>query len=88
MRGFPGVWKLPLLRLPSQDRSLSLTLLSLFHLLYFVLPPFKENGLLFWCLMSSASDQKLFVVFAQRSNDLLMNSWGRKWSPRPILLPS
>ena len=25
-----------------------------------------------------------FVVFAQRSNDLLMNLLGRKWSPHPI----
>ena len=30
VRGFPGVWKLPLLRLPSRDGSVSLTLLSLF----------------------------------------------------------
>ena len=30
VRGFPGVWKLPLLQLPSQDRSLSLAHLSLF----------------------------------------------------------
>ena len=30
VRGFPGVWKLPLFRLPSQDGSPSLTLLSLF----------------------------------------------------------
>ena len=30
VRGFPRVWKLPLLSLPSQDGSLSLTLLSLF----------------------------------------------------------
>ena len=30
VRGFPGVWKLPLLRLPSWDGSLSLALLSLF----------------------------------------------------------
>ena len=30
VRGFPCVWKLPLLGLPSQDVSLSLTLLSLF----------------------------------------------------------
>ena len=30
VRGFPGVWKLPLLGLPSWDRSPSLTLLSLF----------------------------------------------------------
>ena len=30
VRGFPGFWKLPLLRLPSWDGSLSLTLLSLF----------------------------------------------------------
>ena len=48
VRGFPGVWKLPLLRLPSQDGSPSLTLSSLFFLLYFVLPPFEDNGLLFW----------------------------------------
>ena len=47
VRGFPGVWKLPLLRLLSQDGSPSLALLSL-YLLYFVLPPFKDNGLLFW----------------------------------------
>ena len=30
VRGFPGVWKLPLLQLPSQDGSPSLALLSLF----------------------------------------------------------
>ena len=36
------------LRLPSRDRALSLPLLSLFGLLYFFLPPFEENGLLFW----------------------------------------
>ena len=48
VRVFPGVWKLlSFLRLPSPDGSLSLTLLS-FYLLYFVLPPFKDNGLLFW----------------------------------------
>ena len=27
---------------------------------YFFLPPFEDNGLLFWCLMSSAGIQKLF----------------------------
>ena len=26
-----------------------------------------------------------FVEVAQHSNDLLMNLWGRKWSPCPIL---
>ena len=31
-----------------------------FYLLYFVLPPFKDNGWLSGCLMSSASIQKLF----------------------------
>ena len=29
-----------------------------------------------------------FVEFAQHSNDLLMNLWGRKWSPHPIPPPS
>ena len=43
VRVFPGVWKLLFfLRLPSWDGSPSL------HLLVFSLPPFKDNGLLFW----------------------------------------
>ena len=47
MRRFPGVWKLLFpSQFPPQDGSLSLFCLS-FCLLYFVLPPFKENGLLF-----------------------------------------
>ena len=37
------------LRLPSQDGAPSLPLLSFFFcLLYFFLPPFEDNGLLFW----------------------------------------
>ena len=45
--GFPGVWKLPLLRLPSQDGSPSLTLLSLFtfYILSYLL---LKTMLLFW----------------------------------------
>ena len=53
---------------------------------YFVLPPFKEKGCLSGCLVSSAGIQKLFC--AHHSNDLLMNLWGRKWCPHPILMPS
>ena len=48
MTVFPGVWKPLFLRLPSWDGALSLPLLSFFCLLYFFLPPFKDNGLLFW----------------------------------------
>ena len=49
VRVFPGVWKLlSFLRLPSWDGAPSLPLLSLF--LYFFLPPFKDNGLLFLVL--------------------------------------
>ena len=64
VRGFPGVWKLRLLRLPSRDGSPSLTLLSLS--LSFIFCPFiycllsKTMGCFSGCLMSSASDQKLF----------------------------
>ena len=48
VRRFPGVWKLlSFLRLPSQDGSPSLPLLSLFYLLYIILPLFKDNGLPF-----------------------------------------
>ena len=60
VREFTGVWKLPLLRLPSRDGSLSLTLLSLFLSFYFILPPFEDNGCFSGHLMSSASNQKLF----------------------------
>ena len=49
VRVFPSVLKLlSFLRLPSWDRSQSLPLLPLFYLLYFLLPPFKDNGLPFW----------------------------------------
>ena len=48
VRVFPGIWKPLFLRLPSWDGALSLPLLSFFCLLYFFLPPFKDNGLLFW----------------------------------------
>ena len=50
VRVFPGVWKLlSFYRLPSQDGSLSLLLLTLFlSFIYFFLPPFEDNGLLFW----------------------------------------
>ena len=50
VRVFPGVWKLvSFLRLPSWDGALSLPLLSLFFVFYiFFLPPFEDNGLLFW----------------------------------------
>ena len=49
VRVFPGVWKLlSFLRLSSWDRSPSLPLCLSFYLLYFFLPPFEDNGLLFW----------------------------------------
>ena len=46
VRLFPGVWKLlSFLRLPSGDRAPSL---PLFVFGIFFLPPFEDNGLLFW----------------------------------------
>ena len=49
VRVFPGVWKLlSFLKLPSWDGSPSLPLLLLFLSFTFFLPPFKDNGLLFW----------------------------------------
>ena len=59
-QGFPGDWKLPLLRLPSSTGLHPQLFCLSFYLLYFVLPPFKDNGLLSGRLMSFASDQKLF----------------------------
>ena len=49
VRVFPGVRKLlSFLRLPSWDGSPSLTSFVSFYLFYFFLPPFEDNGLLFW----------------------------------------
>ena len=53
VRVFPGVWKLlSFLRLPSWDGVPSIPLLSLslsfFFFYIFFLPPFEDNGLLFW----------------------------------------
>ena len=50
----------PLLRLPFQDGSPSLTLLSLFLFFIFVLPPFEDNGLPFWVPGVLCQHQKLF----------------------------
>ena len=43
VRGFPGVWKLPLLRLPSWDRSPSLALLFLFLSFIFCPTSFRRR---------------------------------------------
>ena len=49
VRRFPGVWKPLFLRLPSQDGTPSLPLLSLFFLAFiFFLTSFERLGLLFW----------------------------------------
>ena len=57
-------------RLPPCDESLSLTLCLSFYLLYFVLPPFEENGLSFW----------VPGVFCQRSEVVLWNFLSIQWS--------
>ena len=49
VRVFPGIWKfLSFLRLPSCYGSPSPPLCLSFNLLYFFLPSFEDNGLLFW----------------------------------------
>ena len=54
-RVFPGVWKPLFLRFPSWDgipypgwSSLPTSFVSFFCLLYFFLPVFEDNNLLFW----------------------------------------
>ena len=78
-----------LLRLPSQDGYLSLPLLSLFSSLIFRPTSFQRQWAAFlgaWC--PPLVFRNCSVVFAQHSNALLMNLWGRKWSPHPIPPPS
>ena len=90
VRVFPGVWKLlSFLRFPSWDGSPSLTLLSLFLSFIFFPTSFRRQWAAFlgaWCPLLAF--RSCFVEFTQRLNVLLMNLWGRKWSPCPIPLPS
>ena len=74
VRGFPGVWKLPLLQLPSWDWSPSLALLPLFLSFIFCPTSFWRQWAAFpgtwWPLLVFRS---CFVEFAQCSNVLSMN---------------
>ena len=79
VRGFSGVWKLPLLRLPSQDRSPSLALLSLFLSSIFYPTSFWKQWAAFlgaWCLLLAV--RSCFVKFAQHSNVLFDEFVGEK----------
>ena len=74
-------------RLLPQGGSPSLTLLSLFLSFIFCPTSFGREWAAFlgpWCPPEFRS---CFVEVSQHSNDLLMNLWGRKWSPSPIPPP-
>ena len=90
VRVFPGVWKLlSFLRLPSRDGALSLPLLPLFLSFIFFPTSFRRQRAAFlgdWCPLPAF--RSCFVEFTQRLNVLLMNLWGRMWSPCPIPPPS
>ena len=90
VRVFPSVWKLlSFLRLPSRDGALSLPLVSLFLSFIFFPTSFWRQWAAFlgtWCPLPAF--RSCFVDFTQRSNVLLRNLWGRKWSPHPIPQPS
>ena len=76
------------LRLPSWDAP-SLPLLSLFLAFIFFPTSFQRQWAAFlgaWCPLPTF--RSCFVEFTQCLNVLLMNLWGRKWSPRPIPPPS
>ena len=65
------------------------TSFSLFMSFIFFPTSFWKQWVLFWepdvlCQHSEVD----FLEFIQRSNVLLMNLWGRKWSSRSIPLPS
>ena len=72
VRGFPGVWKLPLLRLLSRDGSL--TILSLFLSFIFCPTSFQRQWAIFlgaWCPLLAI--RSCFVKFSQHSIVLSMN---------------
>ena len=77
------------LRLPSWDRALSLPLLSLFLSFIFFPTSCRRQRAAFlgaWCPLPAF--RSCFLEFTQCSNVLLMNLWGKKWSPYPIPPPS
>ena len=79
VRVFPGVWKL-LLFYDSLPVSIPDSFVSLF---IFCPTSFQRQWVAFlgaWCPLTVFPS--CFVVFAQRSNELWMNLWGRKWSLR------
>ena len=90
VRVFPGVWKLlSFLRLPSWDGSQSLPLLSLsLSFIFFPTSFCRQWAPFLGALCPLTAFRSCFVKFAQCSNVLLMNLWGRKWSLHPIPLPS
>ena len=78
-QGFPGDWKLPLLRLPSREGSPSLVLLCpflIFNILSYL--PLKTMGCFSGRLMSAASDQKLFSKLCSPFNCSFDESVGEK----------
>ena len=89
VRGFPGIWKLLLFHVPPWDGSPSLTCLSLFLSFIFCPTYFWRQWTAFlgtWCPLPAF--RSCFVVFAQYSDDLSVNLWGREWSLHPIPPPS
>ena len=60
--------------------------LLIFYILSYLLSKTVAAFLGAWC--PPPVFRNCFVEFAQRSIDLLMNLWGRKWSPHPIPPPS
>ena len=74
-------------RLPPQDGSLSLTLLFLFLSSIFCPTSFRRQWVAFLGVLCQHSEV-VFLEFAQHSNVLSVNLWGRKWSPCPIPPPS
>ena len=73
----------------SWDGASSLPLLSLFLSFVFSPTSFQRQWASFlgaWCPLPAF--RSCFVEFTRRSNVLLMNLWGRKWSPSLNPLPS
>ena len=66
MRVVLGVWKPLFLRLPSQDGAPSRPLLSHFLSFIFFLPPFEDNGLLFWLpdILCQHSEVVLWILLS------------------------
>ena len=89
VRVFPDVWKLLFFKTPfPRWISVPTSFTSFLSFIFFPTSFRRQWADFLGACCPLPAFGSCFVEFNQRSNVLLMNLWGRKWSPCPIPPPS